>query len=409
MESMRRSAHTSSETPVSNERGEFGASRDCSTVALRVVARQYHFHGPLFLYLITTIVLVFGAINGQNNLLFWLFGLAVGGLIVSGILSGAALMGLEVTRIAPLRAQAGSDFVVRYEIRQRGMLIPACALVVEEIDGRHKGARSSFSGRVEPGIGFVSKVQARSSARCFQRGRALQRGEVTFGAVRISTTFPFGLTRKSVVFAGESAVLIRPRMIDVHFPNRSSGNDREGASSSAQAGREGEFFALREFARGDTLRDIAWRPSARVDVPLVRAWAPPKARRELIVIDTSVDSESLEAVLCGAATLACEAFRRGVRFSMMTKDGDSIVHEGGGSWHVGEALDRLARFNTGVKGVPLRVTGVRRTLVTISESSAPNVVSVAAFVHGLHQPLKSKHQLPNTWEIVKRFLTGGDS
>lgn len=382
-------------------------SVDCSTVELRVVSRRYHFHGPLLLYLITTVVLVFGAINGQNNLLFWLFGLAVGGLIVSGVMSGSALMGLEVKRIAPLRAQVGSECVIRYEVRHRGRLIPACALIVEELDGKWKRSSSSFVGRAQPGIGFVVKVKPRSSVQCFQRVQVLRRGRITFGAVRISTTFPFGLTRKSVVFSGESAVLIRPRTIDVHFPNRSRGNDPEGIGSVTDVGREGEFFSLREFARGDTLRDIAWRSSARVDMPLVRACAPPKANREQIVIDTSVDADSLEAVLSGAATLAQEAFRRGACFSIITEDGGSVLPEGGGSWHLGESFDRLALFDGGFNDAPSKVTGARRTLVTVGDSKGPDIVSVSAFVQRDEHSFTSAQPAIGMWESIKRVFTRG--
>jgi len=73
----------------------------------RVLGRNYHFHSPGLVYAVTTMVLVMGAINGQNNLLFWLFGLGVAGLLISGILSGGSLMRLDIEREAyPQGAQA---------------------------------------------------------------------------------------------------------------------------------------------------------------------------------------------------------------------------------------------------------------------------------------------------------------
>ena len=55
----------------------------------KIVGRRYLFHAPGITYAVTTIVLILGAINGQNNFLFALFGLATGGLVISGFFSCA--------------------------------------------------------------------------------------------------------------------------------------------------------------------------------------------------------------------------------------------------------------------------------------------------------------------------------
>ncbi|MBO6514819.1 MAG: hypothetical protein JJ974_12725, partial [Phycisphaerales bacterium] len=45
-----------------------------------------------FLFVFVTLFIALGAINGQNNLLFWLFGFSIAALVVSGIITGSALM-----------------------------------------------------------------------------------------------------------------------------------------------------------------------------------------------------------------------------------------------------------------------------------------------------------------------------
>lgn len=410
MGSMRRTIQSSSVDDRGESFEDNSAGSDVSVADLKVATRRYHFHGPLLLYLITTVVLVFGAINGQNNLLFWLFGLAVGGLIVSGVLSGAALMGLQVKRIAPLRAQAGEELVVHYEIRYRGWMIPACALIVEEVNESAQGFRVDFVDRVDPGIAFVPKIEPRGCVRCFANSRALRRGVVRFGAVRVSTTFPFGLTRKSVVFVGESSIVVRPRFVDVKFPSRGSGHERDGFIGGSDAGRDGEFFGLREFARGDHPRDVAWRPSARAGVPLVRECTPPRVRRELIVLDSATNLAGFDAIVNGASTLALEAYRRGARFAIATRRGVTVLPEGGGARHLGEALDRLAVLDDSASGPGVHVNGARRTLVTCDETvTNESVVMVNGFINptdGLSSMPKSR---PDFITRLRDFVTGGDA
>jgi hypothetical protein len=48
-----------------------------SDTAMRVVSRRYHLHFPGLVYIATTVMLAFGAVQSQNNLLFWAFGIAV--------------------------------------------------------------------------------------------------------------------------------------------------------------------------------------------------------------------------------------------------------------------------------------------------------------------------------------------
>src|ERR1041385_4840021 len=57
--------------------------------------RRYHFHGPGLVYILVTLFIAMGAINSQNNLLFAALGLAIGGLLISGIISGGALLGVR--------------------------------------------------------------------------------------------------------------------------------------------------------------------------------------------------------------------------------------------------------------------------------------------------------------------------
>ena len=68
------------------------------------------------MYAIVTLFLAVGAINSQNNLLFWLFGVSIATLVVSGLISGNALMQTRISALAVSDATAGDVVKLRYSI-----------------------------------------------------------------------------------------------------------------------------------------------------------------------------------------------------------------------------------------------------------------------------------------------------
>ncbi len=317
---------------------------------LKVIARRYHLHFPGVVYSITTIILVLGAINGQNNLLFWLFGLAVGGLIASGILSGAALMGIEVTRELAPSANVGVDSVVRYRIRNRNRLLPVYAITIEELA---RGPLSlgperptpTWPQRIASVVGYGPYVRPRGESVVEAKFMPIERGQATFDCVRVWTTFPFGLAKKSVTFGGPAAITIRPKVVgmDPTIFDRSLGRGDRSVGWT-RMGDDGEYFALREYVPGDPMRMIAWRPSSRRDTPLVRVNAQAGGSRVWIVLDAAGESgeANFEHAVSVAAGLCVAGVSRGLRVGLARGDGRLLEGARDGARHAGELLDALA-------------------------------------------------------------------
>lgn len=320
-----------------------------TTGKLKVVARRYHLHFPGVVYSVTTIILVLGAINGQNNLLFWLFGLAVGGLIASGILSGAALMGIEVTRELPPSASVGEESVIRYRIRNRNRLLPVYAVTVEELPRAPLGLgperAATWPDKIASIIGYSPYVRPRGEATVEARFIPNERGQATFDCVRVWTTFPFGLAKKSVTFGGPTAVTVRPKVIgmDGSIFDRSLGRG-DRSVGWPRKGDDGEYYALREYVPGDPMRMIAWRPSSRRDTPLVRVNAQAGGSRVWIVLDAAGTSGEprFEHAVSVAAGLCVAGVSRGLRVGLAIGDGRLLEGARDGVRHAGELLDALA-------------------------------------------------------------------
>lgn len=265
----------------------------------KVINRRYHLTIASLAYVATTCVLVIGAVNGQNNLLFWIFGIAVSGLTISGLISGSSLMGIRIKREIIETPRAGEPFHIRYTLYNANYVVGAFALVVEELPQSRgwlgKKFGSSWAARVhQPRVG-VAYLGPRQTLVVECRCDAAARGRATFGPVRVSSTFPFGIARKSVTFVQDSQVIILPKRVELARDASSFASQRTQESASMIRSRNGdETFALREHAPGDPLRSVAWRASARMARPIVRDLSKRTGGRIWIVLDDGVGETSRE-------------------------------------------------------------------------------------------------------------------
>lgn len=322
-----------------------------------VVSRLYHFSLAGIAYAATTCVLLIGAINGQNNLLFALFGLAVGGLVISGILSGWSLMGLRIEREVLDPGHAGGTLRIRYRVTNHNRLFGAFGLVVEEIPEARtwlaKKLSATTEGRIQSSRVFVPHVPTRATRVMDADIPALARGKVTLGPLRITSTFPFGLTRKSVTFHEPRTTWIRPASVelrDISLPAAPSAQPRTSRTNHTHHGAD--FFALRPFQPGDSLRAIAWRASARADEPISRVYSDRPGFTATVQLDITREPpanpdhvQARERAIAAAAALATTLTLRGVDVALATTTHGVLVPHARGAAHVQRILDALAKLD----------------------------------------------------------------
>jgi uncharacterized protein (DUF58 family) len=326
------------------------AAGDVEPSAAKSLGRRYHFHSPGVAYAITTMVLVIGAINGQNNLLFWLFGLGVGGLIVSGILSGGALMRLTIERETPSPTSVGDQVVIRYRVSNRSRIFPAFGLVIEEMGPAKRGKLgATWPKRLTAPAAFVPYVPARGSVVVEARVGALRRGPVTLGPMRISTTFPFGLAKKSMAFYQNTEFLVRPRMAPLKPGIIDGVSGRGEAGSRLRKTRGGEeFYSLREYVPGDSMRAVAWRSTARRGHAVVREMASRPSRRLWVVMELSgLEDREVERVVSVAGAVCLRALDAGLEPGLALAGGRVLEPARSGRRHITYLLDSLGRLDVG--------------------------------------------------------------
>ncbi|HEX2839445.1 MAG TPA: DUF58 domain-containing protein [Phycisphaerales bacterium] len=345
----------------------------------RVIHRRYHFSPAGAAYVVTTMVMILGAINGQNNLLFWLFGLGVAGLLVSGILSGSPLMGLRLMREVPDVAVVGQPLRVRYTLKSRNWLIPGFALVIEEVASAKswfgREAVGTWVGRLPRLVGSVAHLKARGTATADVVVHPLRRGEVVLSPVRVSSSFPFGITRKSVTLAESHRVLVRPQPAEVPaelLRTRGGAGVVVGALSPSRTGME--FYSLRDYQPGDAVRAVAWRASARLDRPIVRTFATPPGERLWVVLDCAgAGDEDVERVVSIAAGIATRGVAMGLEVGLVGCDLRVLEPQRSGRRQVDMVLDRLAVFAADQPGGGDEPVWQRSRVLVVHAGAAPSV------------------------------------
>lgn len=275
--------------------------------------RRYHLYMPGVLFVGAMLLVLLGALNSGNNLLYWIFGIAIGVVIVSGVLSGTSLMGLRIEGYPPQSTTAGGSALLRYRLRNTNRWIPAVALSLED---RTTGRMRTKSEYRPAARGWIRAVAPGQTLDIELPARTLSRGRFKFGGLRASTTYPFGLTRKSVLAMQSRELIVRPRPA----PIRSSvligsvGGGMRMRRTNAHLGLRGEPYGLREYVPGDSFRAIAWRASARTDeLRVIEESLPTQALfRVAFRLSTSASNEWADAAVELAAGVCVAAARAGI-------------------------------------------------------------------------------------------------
>ncbi|MBL4809775.1 MAG: DUF58 domain-containing protein [Phycisphaerales bacterium] len=225
---------------------------------------------PGFLFVFVTLFLALGAINGQNNLLFWLFGFSIAALIVSGIITGTALIAIRITAHPLEQTELGTTLKPRYTIHNTSRLYPNFALEIIELDTPTPAPPKSIPAIA---LHIRPKTHTKTQSQIIPETRGL----LTLSKIKIRSHFPFGLFTKSIDFNIPRQALILPRSIPVNQStlDRLTATDESETRSLNRKGTGLDYFALRQYQPGDPLRNIAWKQSARTSTLLVTEYPEP--------------------------------------------------------------------------------------------------------------------------------------
>ncbi|MDO9396898.1 MAG: DUF58 domain-containing protein [Herbiconiux sp.] len=213
-----------------------------------------------------------------------------------------------------------------------------------------------------------------------------RRGERRTERVTIRSFGPLGLAaRQATLLAPGRIRVLPPFTARKHLPSRLARlREIDGAASVMIRGQGTEFDSLREYVRGDDVRSIDWRATARHSDVMVRTWRPERDRRVVIVIDTGRlsaarigDETRIDTAFESALLLAALASRAGDRIDLILYDRRlrGRVHGASGPELLSRMVDTMAPVEpelietdwSAVPGLVRQIT-TQRSLVVLATS-----------------------------------------
>jgi uncharacterized protein (DUF58 family) len=273
------------------------------------VRRRYPLHAVFLIYCLVSLLVAVGAFNANNNLLFWLFGLSLGMLLVSGVISGSMMMSLTVRRDSVEQSRVGEPLRIRYTITNRSRWLPVIGLTLTERVVASTQTDEHAATLAAPPTGSVPHVPARSTIVVETLARPTARGRLTLSGFDVLTTFPFGIIRKSLSHQEPASIIVHPA--GAKIPDGLFSNAKGVTGSGAAATRPGrlgdEPVGVREYRPGDPPKLVSWRASARRpngDL-LVRQNAEGSPRRLWVLLKLSAGAppQQTERALSAAASI----------------------------------------------------------------------------------------------------------
>ena len=264
------------------------------------------------------LVMGLGALNYNNNPALLLALLLTGAANASLLAAHLQLTGLQVAAIDAEPVPAGTPLQVRVHARAK--------------PGRERRGLRLDTDSASAGLSLVD-----GSGKATLSLPTVQRGWLSPGRLRISTTRPLGIARAWAYAWPETALLVYPAP-EAHGPPLPRGAGEASAARLDPAGDD--VHHLRAYRRGDSRRAIAWKPSARRDSLLVREFEQPLGSD--VVLDwNALSGLDREARIRRLARWVDEA-ERGSRHYRLQLPGVGAIGPASGSAHRHACLRALA-------------------------------------------------------------------
>jgi len=249
----------------------------------------------------------------------WLFGGTIGlfavtalaVLALSPVLGWLHVRSLELVLPAHARAPVGEFFPVQLEVKNRARWFAAREVVISAGDELTDDPRPA---------GLLALLLPRHTETIALSQRLIERGRKREVALLAFSTFPFGLVRCGLSYRIRADLLGLPRLGSLTDLRPLPAARPEQALDRRFAFRgEEEFWGVRDWRAGESLRRVHWRLTAKRDRLIQREYRPQARPPVTILLCTQVAElgpwtrrdPSFEKAVSVAATLAEHYLRAG--------------------------------------------------------------------------------------------------
>jgi uncharacterized protein (DUF58 family) len=333
-------------------------------------------------YLCVVTAILAGAVSRQLNLLMLLGSVLAGPLVFSMLYGRRMLRRLEVARSLPPQLSVGMTLRVDLSITSRHRWLRLWMVEVRDRLAREeRGDAKGESTRV--GV-FFPTIAAGETKLGWYDGRLTRRGVYRFGPLCVTSRFPLGLVRHTLVIDDCRSLIVHPKLGTLE---RDLAKEvREDSGSNQRRARRGiqqsDFYGLRDWRSGDSLRLIHWRTSARRGSLVVREFDERQVRDLAVIVDLWQPARpgeehlaAVETAVSFAATVIVESLRdRGRTLQLHLIAHEPVDRSGSATGPFArELLDQLSIASP--HAVPAAETDLAEVLSSLPDGGATLLIS----------------------------------
>ena len=195
-----------------------------------------------------------------------------------------------------------------------------------------------------------------------------RRGIHTIGPASFVARDVLGLATRHVATATTDDLLVYPRVYDLSSRAR---RDLVALHDTGESHDRDEFDRLRQYVRGDSLRDVHWKSSAKREELVVKEFAADN-RSQALSVTLSADRGRADEMAEAGATVVLALLRAGVPVALVTPDGEHSVTPGDRE-RVLAALARVGHGDPATAGDPAVTVRATRsgTVIHLGGTAVP--------------------------------------
>jgi len=229
-----------------------------------------------------------------------------------------------------------------------------------------------------------------------------RRGRYRFGPLRVSTRFPLGLVKAQLTIPSYAELIVAPRLgrllpawtalLEAEQVGDQRRHPQRGIS-------DGDYYSLRPWQTGDSLRWLHWRTTAKLGRPVVRQYERRKSRDVTILLDpflpsraTERDEGLLELAISLSATAVADLTSRGQsRLTVAIAGRRPQIHTGPASALFCQELHAIL-----AELPPAHDYSLAECLTQAAEAAPPGarLVVISPRAAGDHSPAEASAALP---------------
>lgn len=283
------------------------------------------------------------AVNLQASLLFGVFGLMIGIVLISGIISKLVLKRIAVRRLLPDQATVGRTTLMHYSVINQKRVWASFSVTIAELDGAQSFRRQPQSYLLHAAPGQSAAITSEVIPK--------RRGMLQFDHYQLSTSFPFGFIKRAIVRRHADPLLVFPPMarVDPKLLTQFKSAEMTGNNLRPKPHGSDEFYGLRDYRPGESPRLIDWKRTARTGRLISREMTQVSPPRIVVVVDThNPDSSAaranhVERSIAQAASLIDVALDAGLAVGLVVRGTHwSVMSANRGKRHKRELLTVLA-------------------------------------------------------------------